>query len=179
MVHNSQFILHIPSGRLDLILPLETYIYNIILLSLNMRCYLIAFFVLLLQLTTSSSSHCTCSCDSERMDEVGRAGWRFLHTLAANYPEKPHFHQKYAWYGLYETVATFYPCEKCREHLWDNIVRHGVHVQNRTDLSMYLCWLHNDVNKENGKELFPCEMDILMEKYGFVNSTISKRLYLD
>ena len=58
-------------------------------------------------------------------------------------------------------------------------MRHGLHVQNRTDLNMYLCWLHNDVNKENGKELFPCEMDVLIDKYGFVNSTISKRLYLD
>ncbi len=143
-----------------------------------MKCYLIIF-VLLLQLTTSSSSQCTCSCDSERMDEVGRAGWRFLHTLAANYPEKPHFHHKFSWYGVYEAVATFYPCGKCREHLWDNILQHGLHVQNRTDISMYLCWLHNDVNKEQGKDIFPCEMNLLMKKYGFENSTISKRRYLD
>ena len=143
-----------------------------------MKCYLIMF-VLFWQLTISSASQCTCSCDSERMDEVGLAGWRFLHTLAANYPEQPHFHQKFAWYGVYETVATFYPCENCRDHLWDNIMRHGLHVQNRTDLNMYLCWLHNDVNKEHGKELFNCQMDTLIEKYGFINSTISKRRYLD
>lgn len=143
-----------------------------------MKCYLILF-VLFLQLTISSASQCTCSCDSERMDEVGRAGWRLLHTLAANYPEEPHFHQKYAWYGVYETIATFYPCETCREHLWDNILRHGLHVQNHTDLNMFLCFLHNDVNKQNGKDLFPCEMDILMKKYGFINSTISTRRYLD
>ena len=143
-----------------------------------MKCYLIVF-VLFWQLIISSASQCMCSCDSARMDEVGRAGWRFLHTLAANYPEQPHFHQKFAWYGVYETVATFYPCENCREHLWDNIMRHGLHVQNRTDLNMYLCWLHNDVNKEQGKELFPCSIDTLLNKYGFVNSTISKRRYLD
>ena len=143
-----------------------------------MKCLLILC-VLALCYYTSQSSQCTCSCDSERMDEVGAAGWRLAHTLAANYPDKPHFYQKYSWYGFFDTLLHFYPCEYCRDHLWRNIDKYGIHVANHTDLSMFLCFLHNDVNKENGKDLFPCEMDILQAKYGFLDSTISKRRYLD
>jgi hypothetical protein len=143
-----------------------------------MKCLLVLCLLILCS-STSHSSQCTCSCDSERMDEVGRAGWRLMHTLAANYPSQPHFYQKFAWYGFFETIINFYPCEYCRNHLWRNIDRYGIHVSNRTDLNMFLCFLHNDVNKENGQDMFPCEMDILMKKYGFPNSTVSKRRYLD
>jgi mitochondrial FAD-linked sulfhydryl oxidase len=130
-----------------------------------MRCLL--FLCLLALCVSRRPSRCACSCDSERMDEVGRAGWRFMHTLAANYPEQPHFYQKFAWYGFFETIINFYPCEYCRNHLWDNVDKYGIRVANRTDISMYLCFLHNDVNKENGRAVFPCEMEILQAKYGF------------
>ena len=144
-----------------------------------MKCYLIAF-VLLFQLTTSYSSQCTCSCDSERMDEVGRAGWRLIHSLAANYPEEPKFYQKYPWYGFIEVLIQFYPCERCCEHLWSNIERHGMHTANKTDMSMFMCFLHNDVNRMNGKEDYPCTMERLIADYGFKDSSYKvDRIYLD
>jgi len=144
-----------------------------------MKCLLfICVFTLLLP--TSHSSQCTCSCDSERMDEVGRAGWRLIHSLAANYPEEPKFYQKFPWYGFVETLINFYPCERCRDHLWFNIERYGMHTANRTDLSMFMCFLHNDVNKENGKPLYECSMENLNTDYGFANSIPkSDRIYLD
>ncbi len=144
-----------------------------------MKCYLIVF-VLLSSLFTSHSSQCTCSCDSERMDEVGRAGWRLIHSLAANYPEKPKFYQKFPWYGFVETLINFYPCERCRDHLWFNIERYGMHTANKTDLSMFMCFLHNDVNRINGKTMYPCSMENLNADYGFENATPkANRIYLD
>lgn len=144
-----------------------------------MKCYLILF-VLFSHLTISSASQCTCSCDSERMDEVGRAGWRLIHTLAVNYPEEPKFYQKFPWYGFIETLINFYPCHRCREHLWRNIQRYGMHTANRTDLSMFMCFLHNDVNKENGQAMYECSMEQLTADYGFNGATYKeKRVYID
>ena len=144
-----------------------------------MKCYLILY-VLSVLLTTSYSSQCTCSCDSERMDEVGRAGWRLIHSLAANYPEEPKFYQKFPWYGFMETLINFYPCQRCRNHLWFNIERYGMHTANKTDLSMFMCFLHNDVNRINGKTMYPCSMENLNADYGFEKATPKKRrIYLD
>lgn len=144
-----------------------------------MKCYLILF-VLFSHLTISSASQCTCSCDSERMDEVGRAGWRLIHSLAANYPEEPKFYQKFPWYGFVETLINFYPCQRCRDHLWFNIDRYGMHTANKTDLSMFMCFLHNDVNRIKGNEAYPCTMERLMADYGFQDSSpMRTRIYLD
>jgi|SaaInlV_130m_DNA_3_1039695.scaffolds.fasta_scaffold00010_45 hypothetical protein len=144
-----------------------------------MKCLLfICVFILLLP--TSHSSQCTCSCDSERMDEVGRAGWRLIHSLAANYPDEPVFYQKYPWYGFIETLINFYPCEYCRAHLWRNVEKYGIHTANKTDLSMFMCFLHNDINIENGKPPYPCSMEKLNADYGFANSNPkSDRIYID
>ena len=32
-----------------------------------------------------------CSCQNTKLNEVGRSGWHFIDSLAANYPEKPIF----------------------------------------------------------------------------------------
>jgi len=113
-----------------------------------------------------SESQCACSCQNTKLNEVGRSGWHFIHSLAANYPEKPIFREKYSLYGFFDTIINFYPCEKCRKHLAYNINKHWLRNDNKTDLSMFACYLHNEVNKQQGKDLFPCDMRLLMDKYG-------------
>ena len=113
-----------------------------------------------------SESQCACSCQNTKLNEVGRSGWHFIHSLAANYPEKPIFREKYSLYGFFDSIINFYPCEKCRKHLLYNINKHGLRKDNKTDLNMFVCYLHNEVNKQQGRELFPCNIDLLIEKYG-------------
>ncbi len=143
---------------------------------LRLRVYLLLFFYSLVSLYASPK--CSCTCGDKRMNLVGRSGWHFMHTLAANYPDNPSFYQKYSWYGFFETIIYFYPCEKCRNHLWYNVDRFGLHTSNKTDFNMFLCYLHNDINKEQGKEMFPCDMKLLLDKYGFKNSTVGERKYI-
>lgn len=115
-----------------------------------------------------SQSHCACSCENTKLNEVGRSGWHFIHTLAANYPEKPIFREKYALYGFFDSIINFYPCEKCRKHLLYNINKYGLRKANRTDFTMFTCFLHNEVNKQQGKKLFPCDINILLDKYRII-----------
>lgn len=144
-----------------------------------MKCSLLLFLLVFLPFSSSDSS-CTCSCKDTRMEELGSATWKMMHSLAYNYPHQPAFHLKYAWYNVFELLVHNYPCQTCRDHLWDNIERYGVHVANRTDLSMWLCWLHNDVNKQRNKQVYDCSMENLRRDYGYTNATISEnRMYLD
>ncbi len=109
---------------------------------------------ILLCLPCVLAERCFCSCESVR--EVGRAGWTVLHTFAETYPDNPQLKDKIAWYGLINAFAHLFPCDYCREHLVANVGKTGWRLDNRTDVSNWICWLHNDVNKENGKPLFPC-----------------------
>ena len=46
-------------------------------------------------------------------DELGRNTWGFLHTMAANYPERPSTEQQSLMKTFVKTFSEFYPCEVC------------------------------------------------------------------
>lgn len=48
-------------------------------------------------------------------DQFGRAAWSYLHTMAANYPEKPNEVQKTKMSDFINTFAMFFPCKHCAE----------------------------------------------------------------
>ena len=122
-------------------------------------------FLLLFIFFTTVYADCSCSCHDERLDDFGRIGWEFIHTVASNYPEKPTFIDKQYMLGFMYSIANLYPCEICRNHLQHNLDNFGFHFNNRTDLSTWLCFLHNKVNEKNLKPTFPCDMDKLDNKY--------------
>ncbi|EXB76676.1 FAD-linked sulfhydryl oxidase ERV1 [Morus notabilis] len=49
-------------------------------------------------------------------EELGRASWTFLHTLAARYPDKPTRQQKKDVKELMSILSRMYPCKECAEH---------------------------------------------------------------
>nr|GMD92651.1 FAD-linked sulfhydryl oxidase ERV1 [Ipomoea batatas] len=49
-------------------------------------------------------------------EELGRATWVFLHTLAAQYPEKPTRQQKKDVKELMAILSRMYPCKDCADH---------------------------------------------------------------
>jgi Erv1 / Alr family len=49
-------------------------------------------------------------------EELGRATWTFLHTLAAQYPEHPTRRQKRDAIALVDALTRIYPCAECAEH---------------------------------------------------------------
>mmetsp|Transcript_23810 Transcript_23810/g.42145 ORF Transcript_23810/g.42145 Transcript_23810/m.42145 type:complete len:91 (+) Transcript_23810:3076-3348(+) len=54
-------------------------------------------------------------CPPDR-SELGRAGWTFLHTAAAHYPEKPSEEDKQHYKSFFTLIKYVYPCRSCATH---------------------------------------------------------------
>ncbi|GKV19844.1 hypothetical protein SLEP1_g30053 [Rubroshorea leprosula] len=58
-------------------------------------------------------------------EELGRATWTFLHTLAAQYPENPTRQQRKDVKELMAILSRMYPCKECADH-FKEILRYVV-----------------------------------------------------
>ena len=47
------------------------------------------------------------------INELGRNTWSFLHTMAANYPEKPSDEDQSRMKTFMSSLSYLYPCEMC------------------------------------------------------------------
>ncbi|XP_024023155.1 FAD-linked sulfhydryl oxidase ERV1 [Morus notabilis] len=90
-------------------------------------------------------------------EELGRASWTFLHTLAARYPDKPTRQQKKDVKELMSILSRMYPCKECAEHFKLILRENPVQVGSQAEFSQWLCYVHNLVNRSIGKPVFPCE----------------------
>lgn len=50
-------------------------------------------------------------------DELGRSTWSLLHTMAAQYPDKPTSGQKQQVVQFIDILSHTYPCEPCAKDL--------------------------------------------------------------
>ena len=50
-------------------------------------------------------------------DQLGRATWTFLHTMAAYYPEQPSTGQQQEMATMMRTFSKYYPCDDCSHHM--------------------------------------------------------------
>eukprot|EP00435_Cladocopium_sp_Y103_P050785 s781_g15.t1 len=94
---------------------------------------------------------------------LGRSTWFLLHTLAARYPEVPSKADRVAIHNLVAALGQHYPCPICRRHLRDKLMSLPVASENRRELSLWLCQLHNSVNKDLHKAQHSCnsfELDL-------------------
>lgn len=60
--------------------------------------------------------------ESVTKEELGRATWVFLHTLAAQFPERPSRQQQRDARQLMDSFTRIYPCADCAQH-FQEIVR--------------------------------------------------------
>ncbi|GFP97277.1 fad-linked sulfhydryl oxidase erv1 [Phtheirospermum japonicum] len=90
-------------------------------------------------------------------EELGRATWTFLHTLAAQYPDKPTRQQKKDVKELMAILSHLYPCKECADHFKEVIRANPVEAGSHHDFSRWLCHVHNVVNRSLDKVVFPCE----------------------
>lgn len=49
-------------------------------------------------------------------EDIGRATWVFLHSLAAQYPERPTRQQQQDVRNLVDILTRMYPCKECATH---------------------------------------------------------------
>ncbi|KAL2327577.1 hypothetical protein Fmac_021004 [Flemingia macrophylla] len=90
-------------------------------------------------------------------EELGRATWTFLHTLAAQYPDNPTRQQKKDVKELVQILTRMYPCSECADHFKVVCRANPVQTGSHAEFSGWLCHVHNIVNRSLEKPVFPCE----------------------
>jgi FAD-linked sulfhydryl oxidase len=99
---------------------------------------------------------------------IGRSTWHLLHSVAAKYPDTPSDTEKHSVVELFSSLQGLYPCEICRLHLAENLRAVPPlqdHINSRSELSLWVCQLHNVVNRELHKPVFNCSLEALDELY--------------
>ena len=97
--------------------------------------------------------------------ELGLGTWKLLHSMAAWYPDQPTKKQKNGITNFFQTLADFYPCTYCAEDFQTSLKKSPVEAESRTELCLWLCNQHNQVNQKLGKQLFECNMKDLDERW--------------
>lgn len=90
-------------------------------------------------------------------EELGRATWTFLHTLAAQFPDQPTRQQQRDVKELMSIMTRLYPCKTCAEHFKDVLKAYPVKAGSGVELAQWMCQVHNVVNRSLDKPQFPCQ----------------------
>eukprot|EP00879_Flechtneria_rotunda_P007686 GHRR01008059.1.p1 GENE.GHRR01008059.1~~GHRR01008059.1.p1 ORF type:complete len:220 (+),score=76.94 GHRR01008059.1:571-1230(+) len=91
-------------------------------------------------------------------EELGRATWTFLHTLAAQFPARPTRQQQRDARQLVDSLTRVYPCADCAQHFQEIVRRDPPDVSNGEQFSRWMCRVHNTVNRHLGKPAFNCDL---------------------
>lgn len=80
----------------------------------------------------------------------GPDGWRMLHSIAINYPERPTQKQKELYKQFYENLRLVLPCIYCRNSfiVFVNDLPIDDYLQNKKTLSYWVYLMHNKVNNK-------------------------------
>jgi len=103
-----------------------------------------------------------CPLDKE---ELGRATWSVIHTVAAHYPEDPTPQDKEAARQFISSLSLLYPCPICAPDFRAHVLAHPPDVESRSAFIVWCCRLHNQVNDKLGKDMMPCEVGYLDERW--------------
>ena len=91
-------------------------------------------------------------------EEIGRASWLFLHTLAAQYPNAPTRQQRRDAKTLIDVLTRMYPCGECAQHFKQVVAAHPPKVGSQQEFSQWMCQVHNVVNRSLEKPAFNCDL---------------------
>nr|POE48052.1 mitochondrial fad-linked sulfhydryl oxidase erv1 [Quercus suber] len=104
--------------------------------------------------TATSLSTAECPPDVE---QLGRSSWTLLHSITAQYPEKPSLTQQLETRQFLGLFGKMYPCWVCADDFqaW---MKNGnaPRVSNREEFGRWMCEAHNAVNEKLGKPSFDC-----------------------
>jgi FAD-linked sulfhydryl oxidase len=89
-------------------------------------------------------------------DEVGRASWALLHSMAALYPDSPPPEKIMAIRTFLNSLALVYPCLPCAKDFQEFIRASPPRLTSQHEFSQWMCEAHNHVNVQLGKPHFDC-----------------------
>ncbi|KAL9646928.1 hypothetical protein ABK040_013787 [Willaertia magna] len=93
--------------------------------------------------------------EKKLQDQLGACTWAFMHTVAAQYPNKPTQSQQLHIKQLIYRIAEFYPCRWCAKDFAESIRNNPIKTDSKEALSIWLCERHNEVNDKIGKPIVP------------------------
>ncbi|VDN31310.1 unnamed protein product [Cylicostephanus goldi] len=105
--------------------------------------------------SSASSSHDLKQCPIDK-DELGRSTWNLLHTMSVYYPEKPNEDQKKTVFQFLDALSKTFPCDFCARDLRKDLKKDPPKLDSREEFALWMCQLHNRVNKKIGKDEFDC-----------------------
>lgn len=88
--------------------------------------------------------------------ELGRATWKFLHTMVAQFPEKPLDSERKTLEIFFYLFARLYPCGDCARHFRKVLKKYPPQTSSRNAAAGWLCAAHNIVNQRLKKPDFDC-----------------------
>ncbi|KAL4754269.1 hypothetical protein BDW72DRAFT_190406 [Aspergillus terricola var. indicus] len=88
--------------------------------------------------------------------ELGRATWKYFHTMLARYPEDPTEEQQETLRSYIYLFARLYPCGECASHFQGHLKQYPPQVSSRNAAAGWGCFIHNEVNAMLGKPAFDC-----------------------
>jgi len=83
----------------------------------------------------------------------GKAGWKFLFSIALGFPQKPDFQKIHNYTRFFNYLQYVLPCEICRLHYASNLNQITIdpYMTSRDNLFLWVLKMHNLVNKQIGK----------------------------
>jgi FAD-linked sulfhydryl oxidase len=88
--------------------------------------------------------------------ELGRATWKYFHTVMARFPDKPTADESSALKSYIHLFQRLYPCGECSEHFRQILDKFPPQTSSRSAAAVWACHVHNEVNKSLDKEIFDC-----------------------
>jgi FAD-linked sulfhydryl oxidase len=88
--------------------------------------------------------------------ELGRATWKYFHTVMARFPDKPTTDESTALKSYIHLFQRLYPCGECSEHFGQILEKFPPQTSSRSAAAVWACHVHNEVNKSLNKDIFDC-----------------------
>ncbi|KAL7813916.1 ERV/ALR sulfhydryl oxidase domain-containing protein [Trichoderma aethiopicum] len=88
--------------------------------------------------------------------ELGRATWKFMHTMVARFPEKPSPEERKTLETFIHLFGRLYPCGDCARHFRGLLAKYPPQTSSRNAAAGWLCFVHNQVNERLKKPIFDC-----------------------
>merc|ERR1712137_1531984 len=95
-------------------------------------------------------------------EQIGRAAWRYIHTMAAAYPETPTPEHQHHSLKFLESFLTLYPCRLCSQEFVEVCKDLPPHFESRDDYVMWWCEAHNRVRDDLAQPSVKCDLAKLL-----------------
>ena len=88
--------------------------------------------------------------------ELGRATWKLMHTMTLRFPDKPTEDERKALESFFYLTSRLYPCGECATEFQALLKQYPPQTSSRMVAALWLCHVHNQVNKRLKKSEFDC-----------------------